>query len=137
MNRYILIASHGPLAQGSYDSLKMFFASLNNCKYFTAYVENYDFENEIKTFLDSITADDELLVLTDLLGGSVNTQLLPLTSRKHTHIIAGFNFPLLVSALVLSSDDYLSTDIIQSLIDEAKSGICYVNNLVNDIDCDE
>ncbi|MEG0164932.1 PTS sugar transporter subunit IIA [Anaerorhabdus sp.] len=137
MNRYIVIASHGPFAKGAYESLKMFFSSLNNCKYFTAYVEDYNFEKEVDTFLESITSDDELIVFTDLLGGSVNTQLLPLTNRDHTHIISGFNFPLLVSTLVLSSEEYLSPVDIQLLIDEAKSGICYVNILADDFNCDE
>lgn len=57
-------------------------------------------EDELAAVLTHITADDELVIFTDLLGGSVNNIMIREALKDNVHIVSGFNLPLLIEVIM-------------------------------------
>lgn len=130
MRKYI-IASHGYLAKGILSSLELIAGEMNNIYTISAYVEDNDTGDSLKEAVRIIedNQNSEIIILTDLLGGSVNTELIPLKDiYDSVHIISGVN---LVSLLVLlTADENEDIDsLIKRTIEESRQGIQYCNFL--------
>ena len=78
--------------------------------------------------LDSFPEDDDVVVLVDLLGGSVCNEFIKLTGRRPFHLIAGLNLGLLMQFVFAPEE--LTKDMIEEIIGNARASIVYVNELV-------
>lgn len=125
MRKYLLI-SHGKMAQGVSESLKMFLGENHAFKYICAYVEHCDPQKEIQKFFSKVEEQDEVVVCTDLLGGSVNQFMIPYLKRENTYIIAGFNLPLLMELSFLSEP--MQKKELRLVIEKAQNAIVLVND---------
>ena len=74
MKRKFLIASHGNLAKGFQSSLDILDKG-KEAAVINAYVTPEDYTPIIQTFLQSLGAEEQAIILTDLYGGSVNQKL--------------------------------------------------------------
>ena len=101
MRRYI-IASHHLLANGLKDTLN-FLTSMDGIIDISAYMDDTDLPTQIKELFDSFEPEDEVVMMTDMLGGSVNQQFCPYVN-DHRHLICGINLPCALS-LVLQPQD--------------------------------
>src|SRR6185369_10857895 len=96
-----------------------------------AYVEeNKGIEAEIEFVMKNIGEEDELIVFTDLLGGSITNQVLRFTQGKNVHVISGFNLALLIEVLMGDSNEPAAA-VIESAIANAKDQMVYVTKLMN------
>ena len=124
MNR-ILIVTHSTLAQGLYETLSFFMGKLDNVEYINAYVENNDirttFENKIQSY-----GDDNVIVLTDIPGGSVNQIAMELMPKYGYHVITGTNLSMVLE-LALRQDE-LKAEEIEKIVNNARSNVIYMNN---------
>ena len=75
---HIVVATHGYFAKGILDSIKLICGEQENITYFCAYVDGESMEDgdseitsKLENLLDSFPKEDEVVVLVDLLGGSV------------------------------------------------------------------
>lgn len=129
--RHIIIATHYNFAEGLESTVK-FLTSVNDIKVICAYVdEHVEIEREIeKIFSDINKIDDEVLIFTDILGGSVNQKFIPYIGEK-IHLITGINLPVIMS-LVLKEDKLITKEEIEDVIEEARQQIVYVNNFNNE-----
>ena len=128
--RKFLIATHGNFAKGVKSSLDIIIGETENLFLIEAYVsENKSIEEELKKVLDDLREEDELVIFSDLLGGSVTNQILQQALRKNVHIVSGFNLPLLLDILLQDADSPI-TEIIENGINSAKEQIVYVNKLI-------
>lgn len=101
--REYLLASHSNMAQGVKDSLELIMGKQENVYTICAYVQSdYDLESEIIKFMKTHSYS-ELIVVTDLLGGSVNNEFLKLQSEFNYHLVTGLTLTLVLE-LVTSSD---------------------------------
>ncbi|WP_018664848.1 PTS sugar transporter subunit IIA [Heyndrickxia acidiproducens] len=128
--RKIMIASHHKMAEGIKDTLNYITGGQGNVHAFSAYLTNAPVQEEIEALLKDTKDEDEVLVFTDLLGGSVNQAFFPYTSRPHFHVITGMNLPVILSLLLESGDGYLTAEQIQSALQDAKEQLVYVNDYV-------
>lgn len=128
--RYYLLVSHGKYAQGASDSLKLFLGEQHKFMTINAYVDQHDPKMEISSFFSSVKENDEVIICTDLLGGSVNQIVIPYLSRKHTYLIAGFNLSLLLELSFLREP--LQIEELRCLIEKAKDSITLMNDYVMD-----
>src|SRR5882724_3960773 len=129
--RKFLIATHGRLAKGVKSSLDIIIGQTENIFLIEAYVEeNKGIEDEIENVLKNIGAQDELIVFTDLLGGSITNQVLRITQGKNVHVVSGFNLALLIEVLMADAEEPAAV-IIESAIASAKEQMVYVNKLMN------
>ncbi|MDF2432465.1 MAG: fructoselysine/glucoselysine system component [Mucilaginibacter sp.] len=130
MRKY-LIATHGTFSAGVKSSLEMIIGVTENVFIIQAYVDgNTVIENEIKAILARIGNEDELIVFSDILGGSVTNQLLHHSMQPNVHIISGFNLPLLIDVFLGDADTPVN-ELIENAIINAKEQMVYVNKLIN------
>jgi len=129
--RKFLIATHGTFSAGAKSSLEMIIGSIENLFIIQAYLDgNHAIEEEIKIITDQISNEDELIVFTDILGGSVTNQLLQQGTKPNIHIVSGFNLPLLIE-VILGDAETPAAEIIESAIINAKEQMVYVTKLIN------
>lgn len=124
--RYI-IATHGRLAEGYCSAIKVL-TQLNNLYPICAYEEGYDFPNNFISLLSDFSKTEEVIVFTDILGGSVTQQITRLINEYNIHIVAGINLPLILEFMI--SNVVIDEEHIQQVIEEARLQITYVNPIV-------
>ena len=128
--RKFLIATHGAFAQGIKSSLDIIIGETDNVFLTQAYLdENIIVEDELAAVLTNITNTDELIIFTDLLGGSVNNIMLREALKENVHIVSGFNLPLVIE-IIMGDTDTPVIEVIESAINNAKEQMVYVNKLI-------
>jgi len=96
-----------------------------------AYVEeNKGIEEEIEAVLKNVGEGDELIIFTDLLGGSITNQVLRCTQGRNVHIVSGFNLALLIEVLMADAGTPAG-EVIESAIANAKEQLVYVNKMTS------
>lgn len=129
MRKY-LIATHGTFAKGIYSSLDIIIGTLENVFLIQAYTEeNKSLKEEMDRVLEQICNDDELIVFTDLMGGSVTNQVLQYALKENVFIISGFNLPLLLDILLADPETPVN-EVIDTGIANAKDQIVFVNKMI-------
>lgn len=98
--RKILIATHGYFADGVSSSIKLLIGESENITAINAYVDESDVTKQYDAFFAEQQAEDEIIVFTDLYGGSVNQQLFERTKRHNAILITGFNLPIVLEVLL-------------------------------------
>jgi fructoselysine and glucoselysine-specific PTS system IIA component len=135
--RNYLIAGHGRFASGLKTALDIIAGKMDRVWVVDAYVEeNASVEHEIKTIAAQIGSDDELIVFTDLLGGSITNQVIRNVDMNKVHIISGANFPVLIE-LVLSDPETPIVEAIESALSSAREQLVYVNKILNNHTADD
>ncbi|SDP59851.1 PTS system, mannose-specific IIA component/PTS system, fructoselysine and glucoselysine-specific IIA component [Mucilaginibacter sp. OK268] len=128
--RKFLIATHGAFAKGIKSSLDMIIGETDNVFLIQAYLDdNISVEDELAAVLTHITADDELVIFTDLLGGSVNNIMIREALKPNVHIVSGFNLPLLIEVIMGDAGTPV-TEVIETAIIDGKEQMVYVNKLI-------
>lgn len=127
--RKFLLASHAYLAKGMKSSLELILGEQECVDVLCAYTdEQYDIKVEIEKKLTALQPEDELIVITDLFGGSVNnefTSLLTNTDKK-IYLISGMNLVIKniedsITALKSGvTDKYKLFIVVESIEDAAK-----------------
>lgn len=128
MNRHIIIASHSTLAAGIAETLRFFEGEGLKLTVITAYVDNKPIEDTIRDIFKDCNEDDEYIILTDLMAGSVNQKFVEhIFNKKHVHLIAGMNLSLAMAITMEPKDSYISEKRINEIIEESRKQIIYVN----------
>ena len=125
MNKVIL-ASHGKLAEGMYDSVKMIIGNVDHLSFY-GLKEGQD-NNEIAKAIESFILErreDTYIIVCDLLGGSVSNAVSRLSVLDNVYVINGMNMGLVISLLL--ENGKLDEERINELIDESKTGINLVS----------
>lgn len=122
----ILLASHGDLAKGMLQTVSMLIGELDNIYAFSSYRDDenallYRINEKIKTFNKS----DEIYILTDIFGGSVNNEVLTLLNQPNITLIAGMNLGLVVG--IATQADKINESELNRIIQESQQGIINCN----------
>ncbi|WP_270262375.1 PTS sugar transporter subunit IIA [Lactobacillus panisapium] len=132
MSQFI-IATHSYLANGYQSSLKFFDSSVNNVQFINAYIdEQTNFTDELSQMLDQMP-NEQVIILTDMPGGSVNREAVNLIKKYHCQVISGINLALVLE-LVLNADQTLSDETIRLAVSQAQKQLVYVNDLLKEDD---
>ncbi|MCT6877427.1 MAG: hypothetical protein M3Z39_04325 [Lactobacillus apis] len=132
----IILVSHGKLAKGMKDTVEMIAGQQENLEAYEAYengTSDDSFINDLKNSLAS-SKNDDVIIVTDVLGGSVNneaTQLLK--DHPNLTILTGMNLPLIIT-LVTTVNSGISDEKVSEAIDEGKKGVLSVNKLMTEED---
>lgn len=136
--RRLVVASHGHFAGGLAHTLKLIAGQSTEVYPLNAYDTNTPIGDEVNTLLSRFDAHDEIVVLTDLLGGSVNQEFARVAKhRPGMVVISGANVPLAVGIAMLPTDSPLDGETIRGCIAEAKEGIVYVNDVQTSLGADD
>ncbi|MEA4945466.1 MAG: hypothetical protein VB080_13650 [Propionicimonas sp.] len=118
----ILLASHGRLADGMRDSLTMIIGPVDALESFCAYTTpGEDVPQEVRQYVEGIDPDDELLVVTDLFGGSITNEFQRYLGTPGLHIVAGMNLALVLE--LVTGRDRPVKDLLSDVITNARSAI--------------
>lgn len=137
MRRFVF-ASHHKLAYGLKDTVNFLTSNSKQIYDINAYLcdEEMELESRVKALFDSFDKEDEVIVLADLMGGSVYQKFYPYISDK-VHVVCGMNLPIAMCLVLASEEEPLTCDKVANLIEECKNQIVYVNKINSAIDSDD
>lgn len=131
MKKKILIATHSIFAEGIKKTLELILGEQPAVSTLCAYTDGIsEIETPVKEIISHLKDDEELIIATDLFGGSVNNEFMKYLSSSNIHLIAGINFPLLVE-LVLNLDNTDTAQMIQSAVSTGRDQLLYCNALLD------
>lgn len=127
--RKFLLASHGRLAEGIYSSIQIILGCNVNISTICAYTdENISFEQQVENAINNMSLGDELIVVTDIYGGSVNNEFMKYIERDNVHLVAGMNLPLLIE--LLTRQEHNTEMLIEGALRASKKSIMYCNKIL-------
>ena len=97
-----IIVSHGKLAEGLLNASEMIIGKQKKVKLLSLTPEKSidAFKTELKTLLSEVDNSQEILILSDLFGGTPANIAASITDdSKKTEIITGINLPILIELL--------------------------------------
>ena len=83
-------------------------------------------EEQIRQVFASFDPEDEVIIMTDMLGGSVNQKFCPYMA-EHRHLISGINLPCALSLALQPEDVFLTKEQIRQIVEESRNHLIYVN----------
>lgn len=132
----ILIATHGHLADGYKSSLSILAGRQDQVCYVNAYVDDSDYTQAIRAFIDSVGSDDEGVIFTDLHGGSVCQRVaLERPGLDGVFHITGANLALVIE--VLLTDEKITREYLTSAIEVARSCMRLIEEDVSQVSTEE
>lgn len=124
----IILASHHRMAEGLKDTLDYILPVHEPVKAISAYLTNDPVDKELNEALSDAAPEDQVLIFTDMMGGSVNQACFPLIAgNPNIHVIAGMNLPIVLSLTLKAAAGSISPEEISSTIEECKEQMIYVN----------
>lgn len=127
--RYLILVSHGTFAPGLHNALGMMAGSDREDIRSTSLLDGMDvdtFRANFAELVGDITAEDEIILTADIIGGSPLTTALDVLTEKgllgKTLAIGGMNLPLVLTAAFTDADTPIE-ELEQELTDEAKDQI--------------
>lgn len=119
MNR-IILASHGSLSAGMLDTAQMIMGDLPNvCAVATTRDETETIVQKTSRLLDSFPPEDAVYILTDVLNGSVNNDMLSLVAKyPDITVICGMNACLVLS--IADAEEPLTAEELDEILGQAR-----------------
>lgn len=129
----IMLATHGYFAKGIVSSAKIIAGDVSNIETVCCYVdETINYEHMIYELLKNHPYEcSNLIVITDLLGGSINTIFMKYLKEFSFHLISGLNLSLLLECMMLSE---VSEAKIREIITNCNQAMTLCNDYVKTTD---
>ncbi len=126
----VILASHGGLAAGMRDTVELIVGEVPNVHVLsTTRDETEPIAVRAKRLLESFDPADAVYILTDVMGGSVNNDMLTLLANfPKATILCGTNACLALS--LASAEEPFSDSEIEELLEDARSQIVNCNKLL-------
>ncbi len=125
--RRVAFASHGNLCIGLKDSVDLISGKAVEIETIAAFTDDIPLEQKVAAFFSTVTEGEEVLVFTDLLGGSVNRAFLPYAERTGVFVVTGMFLGLVLETILLPEP--LTTASIEAAIERAKAGVTGMWNI--------
>ena len=137
MRRFIC-ASHHKLAYGLKDTVDFLTGATKIIYDINAYVddETKDIDTVVAELFASFDDEDEVVVLVDMMGGSVYQKFYPYMSEK-VHVICGMNLPMALSLVLAPEDERLTSEKVEQVLMDCKNQLVYVNKMAASVDEDD
>ena len=129
MSRQYIIASHAHFAEGIFESVKLLAGDRDDVSVLNAFVDgNDDVEAASRSLVESMPDDTDVVVLTDLMGGSVNNEFTRLMlARPNVYLVTNMNLPLLLT-LFLSDEDEDTESLLRQIVSSDEVRPRFVND---------
>lgn len=141
--RYLLLVSHGTMAPGVHSVIRMLLGDRDNVLSYSMEdgVSADAFVEKLREVIAPITADDSVVVLGDIMGGSPLTNTLNTLTEQgllaKTIAFGGLSLPMAISALMAIEDGLDDETLVQNVITEAKEGVRKVELALDDDEDEE
>ena len=136
--RQFIIASHAHFAAGINESVSLLSGERGNIRKLSMYVDgNNDLAAAAAKMLDETPEGDDLVVCTDLFGGSVNNEFTSIVQRRpNTYLVTNMNLPLLIQ-LLFAEEGRDTAEVIREICAADDTRVKFVNDLIEDTEDDE
>jgi len=127
MKRFIF-ASHHSMATGMKDTMEFLTKTEDPIYDISAYMNDAgdeDLASRVAELFSEFDPDDKVVIMTDLMSGSVNQKFFPYIN-DHVFLISGTNVPLAMQLMIVD-EDMLDWDFVEDCIDEAKDQLVFIN----------
>lgn len=126
--KHVLIATHGKMASGIRYTAEMIAGEQTDVTTMDAYVDaEIDLEKELDHYFME-RKGERIIVLTDLMGGSVNQKLMQYAAKdEKITLITGINLPMLIQ--IFFADENISEEELQEFIEEARQELQIVGRI--------
>lgn len=123
-----VMATHGNFAKGIKESIRLIAGEFENLETLSCYTEeNFNLNTEIEKILEY--KEGEIIVVTDVFGGSVNNAFIEKTAEnKNLHVISGLNLPLMLELLGEQEEYTKAEDLIRESIKNTADAVHYGND---------
>lgn len=137
MRRFIF-ASHHKLAYGLKDTVDFLTGATKIIYDINAYLDDKtkDIDTVVAELFASFDDEDEVVVLVDMMGGSVYQKFYPYMSEK-VHVICGMNLPMALSLVLAPEDERLTSEKVEQVLMDCKNQLVYVNKMAASVDEDD
>lgn len=115
------LSSHGHLASGIKSSINILLGSSDSLTVFDAYVDEKSLEEELNAFYSSLSPDDQVILLSDMYGGSVNSIMYTFLDRPNTTLVAGVNLALVIGLVI--NEGPLSREAIEHVVNQSREAV--------------
>lgn len=133
MENRIIVAAHGTYAQGVKSAVELISGPHENITYLSMYLDNTkDYEKEVENLLKQCCDEENVIVLSDLSGGSVNRMFMMKLHQYHFHLVSGFNLGIVLE-LALKNELITHDDLTGLLKDPGVSAV-YCNDLLKTLE---
>lgn len=116
----IFLSSHGMMASGMENSLNILLGTDERLSVFDAYTDESSVQEKLELLYKQVKEGDQVILLSDLYGGSVNQAMSPYSERKDTILITGVNLPFMMELMLC---DEITQDKIEELISDGRSAL--------------
>lgn len=113
----LFLSSHGHMASGIKSSVEILCGTNHNLTVFDAYVDQQCVSDALDEFYKTVNEDDQVLLLSDLYGGSVNQQMYLYLERPNTMLVAGVNLALV---LELTTRTSITEEELKELVEQSR-----------------
>lgn len=137
MRQYIF-ASHAHFATGIKESTELLSGARDNVHDLSMFVDGRtDVAEEAAKLLATFDPADDVIVCTDLFGGSVNNEFTKIVqTRPRTYLVTNMNLPLLIQ-LLFSDESTPVEETIRTIVAADDTRVKFVNDLLVDDDEEE
>ncbi len=137
MRRYI-IASHAHVADGLKESLGLLVGERDDVQALSLFVDGHDdVAGLLREIVNAAAADEDVVLCTDILGGSVNNEATKiLAERPNTYAVTNMTLPLLIN-LLFADPEQPTAEVLRALCAAGESAPKFVNDLVEEVTEDE
>ncbi|RHW46293.1 PTS fructose transporter subunit IIA [Bombilactobacillus bombi] len=125
----LILVSHGHLAKGMKNTLEMIVGHQDNVIALSAYgEENNDFKTIVTKEIES-NSHQPIVILTDILGGSVNTELSKMVIQyEDVFLITGMNLSLALTLVTYAGTFDVKN--ISRFVAESQKSIIFMNQAI-------
>ncbi len=114
----LFISSHGHFASGIKSSVEILMGPNDRITVFDAYINQDSVNEHLDAFFRTVGPQDEVIMLSDLYGGSVNSVMYTYLTRPNTRLVAGVNLALV---LELAVKEEISDDDLAALVEQSRT----------------
>lgn len=127
----IILATHGELAKGFVSALNIIVGDTEKIKTICGYLTpDFNLAQEIETIMKDIDFNTtDVIVCTDMMGGSVNNEFVKYLSQYPFHLITNTNLAFLVDLLLTPGE--INFEVLNAKVSDEMVTVKYVNSLVD------
>lgn len=130
--RRLVLASHGKLSEGMKNSVQYIIGKSTEIFTICAYVEtDVLLEKQIDALFEQFAETDEIIVVTDIFGGSVNNEFIRRLDTRNFWLISGMTLPLVIQLAMILEEDNIREKI-EEAVESGREMLCFCNPMVKD-----
>ena len=115
------LSSHGHLASGIKSSIDILLGNSDRLTVFDAYVDEKSLEEELNAFYQGVGPEDQVILMSDMYGGSVNSIMYTFLDRSNTTLLAGVNLALVIGLVI--NEGPISKEMLRDVVEQSREAL--------------